>query len=164
MLKANLTAAGIDYEDSAGRVADVHALRHTFITRLVKAGVNVCVPQDLARHSTPTLTLGRYAHLEVVDRTKALDALPAIAPRTPERDDLRATGTADAGPSEVTAPETAVSVPEGSQMGFIRKVRTSDDEHWLGASRQSPGICRLAASGTMGAPVQAAPRRGPPVP
>ena len=41
ILRADLTAAGIAYEDGAGRVADVHALRHTFITRLVKAGVNV---------------------------------------------------------------------------------------------------------------------------
>lgn len=89
-----------------------HALRHTFITRLVKAGVNVRVAQDLARHSTPVLTLGRYTHVEVVDRTKALDALPAIALPTSEREALGATGTADASPSEVTAPETAVTAPE----------------------------------------------------
>ncbi len=44
--------------DSSGRVADFHALRVSYITLLVKSGVSVKVAQELARHSTPTLTLG----------------------------------------------------------------------------------------------------------
>jgi integrase len=70
------------YCNSAERFVDFHALRHTYISRLVASGANIKVAQELARHSTPTLTLGRYAHVQLVDQTRALDALPAIdAPR-----------------------------------------------------------------------------------
>jgi hypothetical protein len=61
---------------------DFHALRHTYISRLVASGANIKVAQELARHSTPTLTLGRYAHIQLVDQTRALGRLPSIdAPR-----------------------------------------------------------------------------------
>jgi len=64
-------------------VADFHALRHTYISRLVASGANIKVAQELARHSSPMLTLGRYAHVQLVDQTRALDALLAAiqAPR-----------------------------------------------------------------------------------
>ncbi|EQD55917.1 integrase-recombinase protein, partial [mine drainage metagenome] len=39
------------YADAAGRYADFHALRHTYITRLVKSNASVKVCQELARHS-----------------------------------------------------------------------------------------------------------------
>jgi integrase len=66
------------YRDSAGLVADFHALRHTYISRLVASGANVKVAQELARHSSPLLTLGRYAHVQLLDQARALDALPDI--------------------------------------------------------------------------------------
>jgi len=81
------------YRDSADRVADFHALRHTYVSRLVKSGANVKVAQELARHSTPMLTLGRYAHIEVLDQTKALAALPSIDAVSDGREAARATGT-----------------------------------------------------------------------
>ncbi len=43
--------------------------------------------------STPTLTLGRYAHIQLIDQTQALDALPAIEPSDAARHPGRATGT-----------------------------------------------------------------------
>jgi integrase len=86
----------LKYRDAAGRVADFHALRHTYISRLVRSGANVKVAQELARHSTPTLTLGRYAHVQLVDQTRALDALPAIGCTKPSPEAVRATGTEDA--------------------------------------------------------------------
>ena len=52
--------------------------------------------QELARHSTPTLTLGRYAHVQLVDQTRALDALLSIAPTRADDAALAATGTDDA--------------------------------------------------------------------
>ena len=81
------------YRDSAGRVADFHALRHTYISRLVRSGANVKVAQELARHSTPMLTLGRYAHVQLADQTRALDALPAIKAPRADVAALAATGT-----------------------------------------------------------------------
>jgi len=92
------------YRNTAGLVVDFHALRHTYISRLVRSGANVKVAQELARHSTPMLTLGRYAHMEILDHTRALDALPSIEHRPAERETARATGTDDATASAHDAP------------------------------------------------------------
>ena len=67
MVKHDLEVAGIAYKDAAGRQFDFHALRHTFITRIVKAGVSPKEAQSLARHSTITLTMDRYAHIGLMD-------------------------------------------------------------------------------------------------
>jgi len=58
--------------DGEGRVFDFHALRHLFISRVVGSGASVKVCQELARHSSPVLTLGRYAHVRLADLRKAL--------------------------------------------------------------------------------------------
>jgi len=81
--------------DHADRVIDFHALRHTFITRLVASGASVKVAQELARHSDPTLTIGRYSHTRLHDLTAALDNLPSSGPKTDEKLPQRATGTDD---------------------------------------------------------------------
>ena len=49
---------------AAGQVVDFHALRQGFITHLVMANVPPKVAQALARHSTITLTMVRYPHLD----------------------------------------------------------------------------------------------------
>jgi hypothetical protein len=53
----------------------------------------VKVIQSLARHSTPVLTLGVYAHVGLFDQTAALDALPEQPPTAPEPAKMAATGT-----------------------------------------------------------------------
>ncbi len=96
IIQADLKAAGIAYRDSSDRVADFHALRHSFITALAMSKAPVKVIQSLARHSTPTLTLGVYAHVGLFDQTSALDALPGQdrpAPETTEAAALAPTGT-----------------------------------------------------------------------
>jgi len=92
-------------KDAGGRVADFHSLRHTYVTRVVRSGASVKVAQDLARHSTPTLTLGVYTHLSVHDHAAALAALPCIATAGPRREWARATGTDDAASAAHSAPE-----------------------------------------------------------
>ena len=86
----------LSYTDHTGNVADFHSLRHTFVSRLVNSGASVKVCQDLARHSTPNLTIGRYAHALLNDLTEALDNLPGIDDDS-EKDSarLRKTGTSD---------------------------------------------------------------------
>ena len=81
--------------DGDGRVLDFHSWRSTYITGLVRSGASVKVTQQLARHSTPTLTLNLYGKLGIHDLTGALEALPAIATPTEaeDREDLLATGT-----------------------------------------------------------------------
>lgn len=79
LLKVDLAAAGIPYVDAAGDYADCHALRHTFITRLGRAGIPVKAMQVLARHSDPRLTIGRYAHASDSDlRAGAESAAPVL--------------------------------------------------------------------------------------
>ncbi len=73
MLRADLERAGIAHKDGQGRVLDFHALRHSYITHLIAAGVNPKIVQTLARHSTITLTLDRYTHVEDADVRGALE-------------------------------------------------------------------------------------------
>ncbi len=61
--------------DAAGQVVDYHSLRHGFITYLVMANVPPKVAQALARHSTITLTMDRYTHLEMGDLVEAVGRL-----------------------------------------------------------------------------------------
>ncbi len=83
------------YRDSEGRVIDFHALRHTFITRLVRSGASPKEAQTLARHSTIVLTMDRYAHTGLHDTAAAVRAMPRILSTTPDYDRqvMRATGT-----------------------------------------------------------------------
>src|SRR5439155_21499853 len=78
MVRVDLDAAGIPYVDDAGRYFDFHALRGQFISMLAAAGVHPKVAQVLARHSTITLTMDYYTHLDVLDVAGALDKLPAL--------------------------------------------------------------------------------------
>jgi integrase/recombinase XerD len=94
MLHSDLKDAGIGYRDGAGRVCDWHALRHTFISMLASGGVHPKVAQTLARHSTISLTMDRYTHLEVLNQHKALEVLPDLGTGQPEEAEVaRATGT-----------------------------------------------------------------------
>jgi len=72
------------YRDSAGRYADFHALRHSFITSLVMGGVNPKEAQSLARHSVIGLTLDRYTHQYAGNLTAALNVLPDLSSPTPK--------------------------------------------------------------------------------
>jgi len=103
------------YKDADGRYADFHALRHTFITNMVKSGVSPKAAQSLARHSTIDLTMNVYTSLTVHDQASALAALPAIPtfdrPET-RAGALRATGTD--GPEKVPT-----VVPRGAEIGAV---------------------------------------------
>ncbi len=85
----------LTYRDHSGRVADFHGLRHTFITDLVRAGVSPKDAKELARHSSITLTMDRYAHVTLRDTALAIARL--VLPTDEENPaaccNLRATGT-----------------------------------------------------------------------
>jgi excisionase family DNA binding protein len=83
MIRQDLAAAGIPYADEAGRVYDFHALRHQFISDLARAGVAPRVAQELARHSTITLTMNVYSHIELHDQRAALEKLPRLPGANP---------------------------------------------------------------------------------
>jgi integrase len=89
--RADVDASGVPWRDDTGRVADFHALRHTFISNLARGGVHPKTAQALARHSTITLTMDRYSHTVREELTDALTCLPDLT-RAPS-DAVRATGT-----------------------------------------------------------------------
>ena len=91
--KARESSSVLAAVDEAGRVFDFHALRHQFISALAAAGVHPKTAQQLARHSTITLTMNRYTHLAVADVAGVLDRL--LEPRAigEGSQEARATGT-----------------------------------------------------------------------
>jgi integrase len=72
MLRRDLETAEVPYETAEG-FGDFHALRHTFITNLIRAGVAPKIVQTLTRHSTITLTLDRYTAVEQVELFDAIN-------------------------------------------------------------------------------------------
>ena len=53
-----------------------HSLRHTYISRLVMAGVDIRTVQELAGHRTITMTM-RYTHLAPGQKKRAVARLDA---------------------------------------------------------------------------------------
>ena len=94
-LQKDLAAAGIPYRDGADRVFDFHALRGQFITSLVRGKATVKEAQELARHSSPTLTMNHYTHLTIRDKTRALESLPPVSRSGSDKQAAQATGTYD---------------------------------------------------------------------
>ena len=76
-LKRRLESDFLCFCNHDGLYADFHSLRHGFITGLAKAGVKPKMAQTLARHSDVRLTLGVYTHVELQDRSAAIESLPA---------------------------------------------------------------------------------------
>ncbi len=78
MLRKDLEAVGIPYQDESGRYADFHAQRHTFISNVGRSGATVKETQTLARHSTSALTLDVYSHIGLYDERRAIEKLPQL--------------------------------------------------------------------------------------
>lgn len=71
-----LDAAGIDRVDAEGCKLDIHALRHSFASRLARSGVPLQKAQRILGHRDPKLTATIYSHLGVEDLRDAVDQLP----------------------------------------------------------------------------------------
>ena len=80
--------------DTAGRVVDFHALRHTAGSLLAAAGVHPKVAQSIMRHSTIDLTMSRYTHVFAGQEVNAVAALPDFG--KPAKELAKATGTYNA--------------------------------------------------------------------
>jgi integrase len=92
MLRVDLAASGVPFQDDAGLFFDFHSLRCECATLLDLAGVSPRVVQKKMRHSTLELT-GRYTRPRVADLERATDALPSLRPAEPQPGTLAATGT-----------------------------------------------------------------------
>jgi excisionase family DNA binding protein len=85
MIRGDLDAVAIPYaiDGPAGPLyADFHALRHSFLTLGGRSGIDLRTLQELAGHSTPTLT-ARYSHRRLYDLAGAIEKLPNLAPPAP---------------------------------------------------------------------------------
>jgi integrase len=153
------------YRDREGNTADFHALRHTFITNLVKAGVQPKDAKELARHSTITLTMDRYAHVSLHDtavaklnapraNAAAPDALPDALPGDGGGELVRA-GDNPAGEGESReVPE--ISGRDGG-CGEVRRVHPEGFDTPCGCPGNSGtsalqlfGRCKIRCSGRSG--------------
>jgi site-specific recombinase XerD len=125
----------LKHTDKAGRVADFHGLRVAYISALVAGGASVKTAQELARHSTPALTIGRYSHTRLHDIRGALDSLPSLQPQAPELDNqaLQSTGT-DGG--------------DGSKMAAYRQQWSDESTRKTAKPRNRPEVCSGPRSGS----------------
>jgi site-specific recombinase XerD len=108
MLRVDLANAGIPYETDSG-FADFHSLRGDFISNLVSSGASVKTCQTLARHSSPTMTIGIYAKASLHDINGAVESLPDLTGPAPRPEALRMTGTDGTVTRSATRPFEVVS-------------------------------------------------------
>ncbi len=75
-----LGRAGIPKINARGEKLDVHALRHSAATRLLRGGAGLAKAQRLLGHSDPKLTAAVYGHLDAEDLREAVESLPPLCP------------------------------------------------------------------------------------
>lgn len=80
VVRQDWAAAGIPYVDAAGRVADFHSLRKTFVTQLQAHGVSTRSTQAMARHSDPMLTAKTYMSEYMLPLFDDVSRLPSYYP------------------------------------------------------------------------------------
>ncbi len=128
-------------------VLDFHALRHTFITSVVKSGAHPKQAQRLARHSKIELTMNHYTHLSLLDDRTALSAVPGIAQPTPR--EQRATGTdgkknsavdEDGGPQKSSRRRLAARMDARTGVRACPNLSTNGHEPVAADSRDSSGF------------------------
>jgi len=128
----------LSYADAAGRKADFHALRHTFISNLARGGVHPKIAQQLARHSTITLTMDRYSHTVMGELQDALRALPGLDSVPPEITRQRAARRGGGASCETDLPHERTHDPAsesaltaaltGAASGPVRPASVTDGE------------------------------------
>jgi integrase len=116
-----LERAKIPRKDAQGRVVNVHALRHTFATRLARAGVSLQQAAYLTGHRTLTVLLQIYTHLQAEDARGAITklSLPTRIPGTKLAHAVRG--------NEVASDQANVtSSGAGGRVGGPHWIRTSN--------------------------------------
>jgi len=118
MLRHDLEAAGIDYQDASGQFFDFHSLRCQMATNADAAGVTPRVVQKMMRHSTLELT-GRYTKPRVVDIEAAAGMLPSLRPEGDKPESQAMTGTCSTPVSLPVTPQNATLVNADAYNSYI---------------------------------------------
>jgi integrase len=160
MLRIDLEAAGIPYviDGPDGPLyADFHALRHSYISALGRAGVELRTAQELAGHSTPVLT-ARYSHRRLHDLAGAVELLPRFLPKRPDKiESLLATGTEGKHAVQhvaqhAVAPhihvhrDASASIADGKQ-GVAASCHNPLERKPVGASQHQPASLCISSGG-----------------
>jgi integrase len=74
-LVKDLKRAGVTFADARGQRLDYHALRHTFVTNLSRAGASSVTRRRLARHMHESVN-DRYTHADLAEMREALGRVP----------------------------------------------------------------------------------------
>jgi integrase len=102
-----LQRAKIPNPDERGRTLDLHALRTTAATRLLRHGVELALVAEILGHRDVRLTLKHYTDLRLSDALSAMGKLPALEAAPPE-----------------TGAEAASAVAVGSNLAMRRGGRS----------------------------------------
>jgi integrase len=179
ILDRDLAAAGIPKRDDRGRTIDVHAMRHTFASHLVAAGVAPRVAQAAMRHSSLELTMQLYTDPRLLDVAGALDRLPALPGAESMPEAARATGTDDSIPValpvalNLAARGHIESIPDSFDGGDDERVeptrnaktpRTTNDSRRFGDSGRRDSNPRHPAWEASALPTELRPRTFPTLP
>jgi integrase len=78
MMKKDLAAAGVPFEDGQGRRVDFHSLRGTLNTHMALAKVDPQLRQKIMRHSDIKLTLDTYTDSTLLRVSEAITVLPSF--------------------------------------------------------------------------------------
>ena len=150
MLRADLGDAGIPYmttgQDGVPLYADFHSLRHSYITTLGRAGVDLRTAQELAGHSTPALT-ARYMHIHLRDLAASVEKLPGLL--TPDSLPSHNAGAQENRADQISDPASPSACPLLVQTSDSRggKETTADNsagESPVGDAHSNPlSGCRL---------------------
>ena len=73
----------LKYADHQGEVADFHAIRVIYVSRVTAAGASVKDAQTLARHSSPVLTMNVYARTSLRAMAPAVRGLGELVTQRP---------------------------------------------------------------------------------
>jgi integrase len=73
-----LVRAGVRKVDVYGKVLHIHAMRHTFTTRMILGGVPIPIVAAMTGHRCYQTLWGTYVHLATADARKAMKALPPL--------------------------------------------------------------------------------------
>lgn len=73
-----LKRAGIPRVDETGGHVHLHAMRHTFATRLARAGVPPQTAKLLTRHKSERVLMAVYTHMGIEDAKAAIECLPSL--------------------------------------------------------------------------------------
>jgi len=91
VLYRDLDRAGIKRKTAEGKV-DFHSLRVTYINLIIENGASVKEAQDLARHSTPEMTMNVYARSRWDRRRDLAESIGQDIFRTKENKSVTTTG------------------------------------------------------------------------